>query len=267
MLASCSGPKETATSSPEPPVSITKESLYRAGHQRYLALDLDSASILLQRAHVMDSAYLDPIVDLAQVEYDLAMRTTVESARNKHLRSSQRYYVKAEQSGKKDSDTYERLCELSVALNDDKTFLTYAKKNAQRYPYERQYFNLGLAYFNTGDFQGVITSQKEAVSKFPASTYVGSFHRQLGRAYEKVNRDQTAARTFDAGLKAVDQVVARRQAGSNLFTSTAEYKRLMDDKAGMLTSLKKLHTTYRDADKLQKVEKELAKLKEQGFGR
>ncbi len=214
---------------------------------------------MLLRALSMDSMYLDPMIDLAQLHYDKAMRANTESLKNDHLRSSRRYYVKAEQAGLKDSETYERLCELSVALKDDKSFLTYAKKNAQKYPYDRQFFNLGLAYFNTGDYQGVIACQKEAVAKFPNSTYAGSFYRQLGRAYEKVDRDQTAERTFETGLKAVDDVVARQKAESSAFVSTAEYKRLMDDKAGMLTSLKKLHTTYREAAKLEKVEKELAK--------
>jgi tetratricopeptide (TPR) repeat protein len=165
-----------------------------------------------------------------------------------------------EAHGSKDAEIYERLSELSNALNDDKALVKYAKKNADAFPYERQFFNLGFAYFQAGDYQNVIKTQKEAIEKFKGSTYIGSFYRQLGRAYMKVDRDQTAERTFDAGLKAADAVIAEQKSSNTGFKATEEYHRLVDDKIGMLISLKKLHQTYHAEEKLRKVEEQLQEL-------
>ena len=46
------------------------------------------------------------------------------------------------------------------------------------------------------------------------------------------------------------------------YKSSEEYLRLMDDKIGMLLSLKRLHQTYGAADKLEHVEQQL---KEAGY--
>jgi hypothetical protein len=40
-------------------------------------------------------------------------------------------------------------------------------------------------------------------------------------------------------------------------TASAEYGRLQDDKIGMLLLLKRLHITYREAEKLAQVERQL----------
>lgn len=259
LLSSCAPPKE-ASKETTPPPATTKESFYRQGHQLYLAQDFDSATALLKRATMLDSSYIDPLIDLAQLHYDLAMRAQSDAKKRESSRRSREYYTKIDRLGRSDSDLYERLCELSVILEDDRTFLTYAKKNVEKYPYDRQYHNLGLAYFNVGDYQNVIKTQKEAAEKFKFSPFIGGFFRQLGRAYQKIDRDQTAERIFDTGLKTVDEYVIRQTKEQSGFTSSADYRRLMDDKVGMLLALRKLHATYKALDKLEKVERELKAL-------
>ena len=76
----------------------------------------------------------------------------------------------------------------------------------------------------------------------------------------KIDRDQTAERTFDAGLKATDAVIVDQIKSNSNFKSSEEYRRLLDDKIGMLVSLRSLHRTYRATEKLQKVEQQLKDL-------
>lgn len=114
-----------------------------------------------------------------------------------------------------------------------------------------------MAYFHVADYAAVIATQKDAIAKFEVSPFIGSFYRQLGRAYARVDRDQTAERTFMAGVKAVDDCVSRMRTGNPGFPETPEYKRLADDRIGMLLSLRKLHHTYKDREKLERVEKQL----------
>lgn len=252
----------TETAKPPAPSLDTKEACYNVGHQFYVNQNYDSADAYLQRACAMDASYLAPLNELAQMHYSLGMQEPGEKnpRRLSHFRKAFGYFEKLEALGSKDSDVYERLSELSNALNDDKALVKYAKRNADAYPYERQFFNLGFAYFQAGEYQNVIKSQKEAIEKFRGSTYIGSFYRQLGRAYMKVDRDQTAERVFDAGLKSTDAVIADQMSSSPGFKSTEEYRRLVDDKIGMLISLKKLHQTYHADEKLRKVEAQLQEL-------
>ncbi len=260
LIMSCAPQQETTKEVFPRQTVTTKESLYRRGHQLYLNQELDSATTLLKSAVVLDSTYIDPLIDLAQLHYDLAMRAQSDAKKRELSRYSRDYYVRIDRLGRSDSDVYERLCELSVILGDDGMFLTYARKNVERYPYDRQYHNLGLAYFNVGDYQNVIKTQKESTEKFKLSPYIGGFFRQLGRAYQKIDRDQTAERTFDAGVKTMDEYVARQAKARSDFNSSADYKRLMDDKVGMLMALRKLHTTYKALDKLEKVDRQLKAL-------
>ena len=260
LLTSC-GP---STESVKPPLRSldTKKACYNVGHQFYVDQQYDSADVYLQKACAMDASYLDPVNELAQMHYALGMQEPGEKnpRRLSHFRKAFGYFETLEARGSKDSEIYERLSELSNALNDDKALVRYAKRNAEAYPYERQFFNLGFAYFQAGDYQNVIKSQKEAIEKFKGSTYVGSFYWQLGRAYMKVDRDQTAERIFDAGLKAADAVIAGQKGSNASFKSTEEYRRLVDDKIGMLISLKKLHQTYHADEKLRTVEAQLQEL-------
>ena len=153
-----------------------------------------------------------------------------------------------------ESTVYERLCELSVVLDDNRSFLKFAKKNAEKYPYDRQMYNLGIAYYETGDHASVIKTMKEAAQKFKISPYIGGFYRQLGLSYMKMDRDQTAVRTLETGVQIVDGRLADlRKSGAD--PSTSEERRLFEDRVGMLTSLRKLHQIYKERAKLEKVER------------
>ena len=256
--AGCGGGPEKVTV--PPPAAPTKEALYAEGHRLYQTQQLDSAESRLLGALRLDSTYADPLADLAGVYYDRAMRSPEGSAvRREDLRRSSAALVRLERAGRDDAELYERLCEISVALGDERAFLRWAKKNAERYPFERQYYNLGLAYYGVEDWQGCIRTQKEAIQKFPDSPYIGSYHRQLGRAYMKVDRDQTAERTFTAGLAAADRKLAalKKAPGGS---SPADARRLTDDKVAMLQSLRKLHQVYGAQDKLRGVEEQLKAL-------
>ena len=260
-VMSCGPAPETV----KPPVRTlpdTREELYKVGRQFYLDRSYDSAEVYLKKAYAMDASYLAPLAELAEMHYALGVQEKGEKNPNRldHFRKSFGYFVRLESHGAGDTGTLERLGELSNALDDNKAFVKYAKKNAELYPYERQYFNLGLAYFQSGDFPGVIRTEKEAIEKFKGSTYTGSFYRQMGRAYMKIDRDQTAERTFDNGLKAVEDVISDRGKTDASFRSTEEYHRLVDDKIGMLVSLRTLHQTYRASEKLRNVEQQLKDL-------
>ncbi|HEX9007573.1 MAG TPA: hypothetical protein VF889_09775 [Bacteroidota bacterium] len=253
-LSAC-GPGGGTRAPETPAAAVTKEQLYQQGHRLYQTGALDSARAVLERAAALDSSYAEPVADLAQLHYDLAMAEGDEhaSSRKAEYRRSLQYFARLEKLGNTDAATYERLCELAVALGDDRSFLRYAKRNAERYPFDRQYYNLGLAYFNAGDFQSVVRTQKEAAERFGSSPYLGGFYRQMGRAYMKLNRDQTAERMLESGLKAVDTRMtgARKEKGS----SSDDYRRLTEDRIAILQLLRHLHQTYRDEAKLQEVEK------------
>ena len=197
---------------------------------------------------------------LAPLSHDLAIRSDGSKKKSELLRESRDYYIKLESFGTNSSDVYERILEVSNALEDNKTFLKYAKKNAETFPYDRQYYNLSVAYFNVEDYQGVIKAMKEAVDKFRSSSFIGSFYRQLGRAYMKVDRDQTAEKTLYAGLAAADKKIAELRKSSVDYKSSADFLRLKDDKIGILVSLKNIHTRYKADDKLADVEKKLKEL-------
>jgi tetratricopeptide (TPR) repeat protein len=259
MVSSCSTTREAA----KPTGSVTKEEWYRQGHQLYLARQLDSADATLRQASSIDSLYAAPLSDLASLNYELGMQVPEKSPlRVERFRTARSCFARVEALGIDDAEVYERLCELSVVLGDGRGFLKYARKNAERYPYDRQYYNLGLAYFGAEEYQNVIKTQKEATEKFKESPYVGAFYRQLGRAYMKIGRDQTAERVFDAGLLAVDRRIAELKKSGGDDKSGEPYRRLMDDKVGMLVSLRWLHQTYRATEKLERVEREL---KEAGY--
>jgi tetratricopeptide (TPR) repeat protein len=247
-----------------PPAPLTKETLYARGHQLYVGQDYDSAAALLHAALEMDSAYLDPVSDLAQLYFDRGMIDTSRSPhRVRDLQRSLRYYTLLEGTGRQESDAYDRIGALALALNDHSTFLTYAKKNADRFPFDRQYHNLGIAYYKAGSFQASIRVLKEAIEKFRDSEYIGGMYRQLGRSYMSVDRNQTAERTFYEGLSAIDRMVARLRRGGGEKEIGAD-ARLAEDRVGILLSLKGLHTLYKQAEKLARVEQ---LLREAGYSK
>ncbi|HXX62592.1 MAG TPA: hypothetical protein VEO56_02240 [Bacteroidota bacterium] len=261
LLVSCGPSGESGKTLP----TESKEVLFQRGHKLYLSGHLTDAEADLQAATAIDSTYVDPLIDLAQMAYEAGMREEGEKnpQRLSDWRSAGELYRRAEKLGYHDASAYDRICEISLALEDDKAFLIYAKKNAERYPYDRQYYNLGVAYSAVEDWNGVVKSQHEAAERFKQSPYLGAFYRQTGRAYMKLDRDQTAERTLASGVEAVDaRLAALRKNGTS--AKADESRRLTEDKIAMLLMLKRLHTTYKEADKLEQVEREL---KDAGYGK
>lgn len=252
VISACSSVPEMAKS----PAGATREGLFAEGHRLYLTQQPDSAAPILARVLALDSGYVPALKDLASLTYERAMksRTEKDEPNSDALRESFGYFRRLESLGSQESEVYERLGELSVALKDNRSFLLYAKKNAEKYPYDRQIYNLGLAYFESGDYASVVRTQKQAMEKFKNSNYLGGFYRQMGRAYMKMDRDQTAERTLAAGVQAVDGRLSDLRATR---ADAEAIRRLTDDRVSMLLLLKKLHITYNALDKLQAVERQL----------
>ena len=249
VVASCGPSGESGRGVPE-----TKESLYLRGHELYLKMQTEEAERDLARAAEMDSTYADPLVDLGSLWYDRG--TKAEGApRAEDYRKARAYLSRAEALGYRDAEGYDRLCEICTALEDARGVLKYAKKNAERYPFDRQMYNLGVAYFGVEDWAAVIKTERDASEKFKESQYLGAFYREAGLAYMKMERDQTAERMLAAGIQAVDaRLSASRKTGGG---APEAARRLQEDKIGMLLLLRRLHTTYRETEKLAQVERQL----------
>jgi len=250
LLSSCGHSPETGKTPAE-----TKESVYARGHTLYITMKFGEAEHELMRAASMDSTYRAPLVDLGSLWFDLGKKEE-GAGRREDFRKALGFLARAEELGYREADVYDRLCEICTELDDPRGFLRYARKNAERYPFDRQYYNLGVAYFGVEDWAGVVKSQREASEKFRESQYIGAYYRQMGRAYMKMDRDQTAERTLESGVQAVDaRIAGLRKSGAGAGAEQA--RRLLDDKIGMLLLLKRLHTTYREPEKLAAVEREL----------
>jgi tetratricopeptide (TPR) repeat protein len=252
VFAGCGPSGETART----PAAETPEALYRIGHAYYLERNLDSAAATLTRAYALDSTSVPLLTDLADVYFELGMRFADEKdpRRLTQFRRSRGYLIRLEALGSRESVLYERLCELSVALDDSRSFLKWAKKNAEKYPYDRQAYNLGIALYENGEYAAVVKTMKESVEKFKTSPYIGGYYRQMGLAYMKMDRDQTATKTFETGLIIVDQKLAEaRKSGSD--PNLPDLRRLADDRVGMLVSLRKIYQTYKETAKLERVER------------
>jgi tetratricopeptide (TPR) repeat protein len=251
LLASCSTGEKVAVT-PQPSGEETIGSLELRGHQFYQIGQYDSASAVLQRLLKLDPRNSQALRDIGSLHFELALREQNQKSpsRLEHLRTARRYFADLERQGEHDLELLDLLCETSLALGDNKGFLTYAKKSVGEYPLDRQYHNLGLAYFNVGDYQNAINVEKDAIEKFRGSGYVSSFYRLLGRAYMKVDRDQTAERILEEGLRVVEE----RLEGQ---TSQEEYRRMADDRTGILVSLKRLYQTYHKDEKLKQVDRKL----------
>jgi tetratricopeptide (TPR) repeat protein len=260
--AGCGPAKETATPPPVV-VAMTAETFTREGRRLHAEGKIDSASSAFAEALRIDSTYRPALEQKALMFYTQVMKEQGDTQRRRSAsRTARETYMRLEQLGIREADVYERICELSLLLGDDAVFLRYAKKNAEQFPFDRQQYNLGLAYVRTGGYAEAIKLLKEATEKFPASVYIAGFYRQLGKAYAGVDRDQTAERTYVAGVKAANErLSALGNAGS---VSTPDRQRLMDDKIAMLLALKKLHQTYKHEDRLKEVERQL---KEAGYGK
>ena len=261
-VSSCGTPGTTTSEKSPPSTTVTKENLFRTGHEYFVDRNFDSAEVFLLRSLSHDSTYLPPLADLASMHYDRAMREqgNTNPVQATEFRKAFGYYARMESLGRQDADTYDRLCEVTHALGEKEKFLAYATKSAAKFPDDRQYYNLGLAYAQVGDYASVIITQKEAIEKFKFSSFVGSFYRQLGNAYVEVDRKQTAEKTFTTGVQVVTNRLAELQNASQEAASSPEVRRLTDDKVGMLLSLKKLYVLYKEDEKLHDVESELAKM-------
>jgi len=261
VLFSC-GPSSTTTEKRvERDVAIdaaeSSESLFRRGHELFVDRSYDSAVVLLRRSASIDSTNIRPLKDLALIHYDLALqqRSEEHSSWEVEFRGALDCYSRMESLGQRDADTYERLCEISHALGERVLFLRFARKNADRFPGDRQAHNLGLAQSLTGDHAGVIKTQKEAIEKYPHSPFIGGFYRLLGNAYMDVDRHQTAERTYAQGVEESLKRMNELQTASNEIDRNGEYQRLKDERIAMLLSLKKLHILYKETDKLHAVER------------
>jgi tetratricopeptide (TPR) repeat protein len=241
----------------KPPTSPpSKEQLYREGNLLYLQSRFDTAAVVLKRAYAMDSSYLDPALALASLYFDLGKAEAAGSKKaNEHYRQSLRYYRLVEEGGNRDATVLDRLCEVSLLVGDDRAFARYAKRNAELYPFDRQLYNLGLAYYGVEDYQSVVKTQKEAIEKYRTSAYLGGYYRLMGLAYVKQGRDQTAERTFVAGVKAVDARLA--DLGRAQRPAAEEMTRLSEDRQGMLLQLKRLFQIYKKQVELDQVERQL----------
>ncbi len=255
LLGSCGPSGETGKNAPG-----SKESVYMRGHRLYLTMQMQAAEADLARAAAMDSTYVDPLVDLGSLWYDLGVKAE-GAARREDFTKARAYLLRAEDLGYREAAAYDRLCEICDGLDDARGFLKYARKNAEKYPYDRQFYNLVAAYFAVEDWAGVVKTGKEASERFRDSPYVGAYFRQMGRAYMKMNRDQTAERTFESGVAAADARMAALKKGAPA-SGSEESRRLQDDRIGMLILLRHLHTTYGETEKLAKVERAL---KEAGY--
>lgn len=258
LLAGCGSSPESARR--ETPKLAPKEILFADGQRLYLQENLDSARTVLLEAVALDANYRDALEILAPLHFDLAARSESGKKKMELLRQSRDFYIKLEALGAKDPIVYERLCEIAGTLHDTKTFVKYAKKNADAYPYDRQLYNLSVAYFTAEEYNNVINVCKQGIDKFKNSPFAGTFYRQLGRAYMKMDRDQTAERTFYTGLGIIDRKMAELRKNDPDYAHSADFIRLKEDKAGILTSLKYIHTTYKAAEKLADVEKKLKEL-------
>jgi len=257
-LAGCA-PSGSTTEEGKPATDPgTKESLYEQGHKLYVEAKRDSAVSYLERAREMDPAYIPPLRDLGEIYYVSAMaRSTGSAERESGMRKALGCYADIESLGKADENTLDRLTEISHSLGETESFVAYAEKHAVQYPGDRQSYNLGLAYFGAGVWQNVIDTQKQAISKYPHSPYVGGFHRLLGDGYLNVDRQQSAERTYEEGVLVVDQRIAGMTKADPDFGSSPEFRRLADSRKAMLLSLQQIYRLHKKQDKLSQVESRL----------
>lgn len=258
VLAGCGGAVREVTT-PPPPGPVTAESLVAEGRRQRAAQEFDSAAQSFSRALSLDSTFRPARRQLADLRDDLARRGTKD---RRVLRAAREALADLERRGEADGEDYERLCELCVLLGDTAEFLGYAQKNAAAFPFDRQYFNLGVASLQARDYAGAVKAMKEAKEKFPASEFLGGFYRQLGDAYAGMDRDQTAERTYTAGVTAVEGRLAAMRREGRLPANDPVARRLSDDRRAMLLALRKLHQLYQAPDKLKDVER---RLREAGY--
>jgi tetratricopeptide (TPR) repeat protein len=141
---------------------------------------------------------------------------------------------------------------------DGEAFLRYARAGARRYPSDRRAYNLALALTEASKYQEATDVLKAAIRAYPASGFQGGFHRVLGNAYLRMDRDQSAERTFTEGVKIVDRMLEAITRSDPAAIAGGDAARMREDRMSMLRSLKKLHLTYGRKKELAEVERRLA---------
>jgi tetratricopeptide (TPR) repeat protein len=256
-LAGCTTSTVTTTTPAPAPTAPTPEALTREGKRLYGGGEIDSAAAAFRRALALDSLYRPALEQQALMFYDMAMRSGKGTPEQRRAAlASREASMRLARIDEKNADLLDRICELSLMLDDQATYLRYARKNAELFPYDRQVHNLALAYIRAGDHQGAIKVLKDATGRFGSSPYIAGFFRLLGDAYRKIGRDQTAERTWTDGVTVADRRLAD-MGRRGVARTEADRQRLVDDRIAMLQELKKLHRLYGHDALLKDVERRL----------
>jgi tetratricopeptide (TPR) repeat protein len=265
LFASCANREEAVRSAAAPPAPPGREDVYREGHRLLQAGEFDSAAVVLEQARAMDSLYRPPLQDLALLKYDRALRSPEGStARTTAARSALAYYAALERLGQQDEETYERLTEMARLAGDGEAFLRYAQAGARRHPSDRRVYNLALALTEASKYKEATDVLNTGIRSYPVSGFQGGFHRLLGNAYLRMDRDQSAERTFTEGVKIVDRMLEEMERSDPEALAGGDGSRMREDRTSMLRSLKKLHQTYGRKKELGEVEQ---RLRAEGGGR
>lgn len=255
LIAGCASREEAAKPpAPAAPAPLTREDLLRDGRRLVQEGEFDSALAALERAHRMDTAWQAPLQDLALLRYDRALRAPEGSpVRRAEARRALVHYAALERLGRTDEETYEHLLETARLAGDSEAFLRHARTAARRHPSERRTYNLALALGEAGRNQEAVTALREAIGAYPGSGFQPGYHRLLGEAYQRMDRDQSAERAFADGVKIADRMLA----DGAMTAGGVDADRVRSDRTGMLRALKKLHQTYGRKKELDEVEHRL----------
>ena len=256
----CGSSGSITESKPEPPRAADQLAQFSsAGHAHYVGARYDSACFYLEKARAIDHHEPRVLMELGESYYAMGMELPNGTQRERNLRMALDRYATIDSIGKADAGTYERLTEVSHLLGDTQLFVHYAEKQAAVHPGDRELYNLGLAYFDARNYQKTIETQKGAIQKYPHSPYIGGFYRLLGDGYYEIDRQQTAERTYQEGVKVVDSRVADMKGANSQFSTSSEYRQLADSRRSMLLSLKKLYRLHGKKKELDEVDRLLEK--------
>lgn len=248
-LAGCSGTRTavepTVRSSALPP-ALEGKRLLAEGH-------VDSAVVVLTEALREDSTDNGVREDLAFARYQRVLQSDT-AGRGALVVDAYAAYADLEARGNTEMLVYDRLCELAQSIGDTAGFLQAASRAVERYPYDRQFFNLGSAQLAAQRYREVFASQKEAIDRFRDSPYLSGFYRLLGQAYIRVDRYQTAQKVLADGVQEADRIHAAVEASGG---EAVSLQRIDRDRMAMLQSLERLYTIYDDHEKLKEVQDRL----------
>ena len=248
-LAGCSGTRTTV----EPTASSSALPPALEGKRLLAAGDVDSAVVVLTRALREDSTDNGIRGDLAFARYQRVLQSDTAD-RRALVADAYDAYADLEARGNTEMLVYDRLCELAQSVGDTAGFLQASSRAVERYPYDRQFFNLGSAQLAAQRYREVIESQKEAIERFRDSPYLSGFYRLLGQAYIRVDRYQTAQKVLADGVHEADRTHAAIEGSGGDMTVL---QRIDLDRMAMLQSLERLYTIYDEQEKLKEVQDRL----------